>query len=479
MKTHRNLSQALLTVGLCGGLCGLAPFAHADNSENLGRYAKGVFAELQGDAQEARGHYEESLAADPDAYPLATKTSRLQTRTQDPAAAAATLRNYAQEHRQHLPSQLYYASYLKQVAPNDNFAQKAAIDTLELANENFPHLDVIYDPLILLYESTGRRADSLSLLEEQLKAPKEDPREWLALAPIIKTLYPKDDPGYAEKLALVYESASRGKLRDTGSARAVSEYYRSQGDLAEAIAVLQDHLELSPSSHSLRTRLGLLQLSNQEEAAGERSLLDVITIDPDQALAHSSLAKLYTKREEPLKALHHRAEALRITGGHPDEGIALAEEYLALDKPHEARLLLEKFRFDHPNSPAVHARLAIATLRDGLTEQAARLFRQAETLAEESPEDDAEKYLDADFQLEFANSLITAGDLDSAETRLRQAAQGLNLDTEPEKYARAVTSLAKLWLDQGKNEAPAKALLQRAIALDPENKEAQELFDGE
>ena len=138
--------------------------------------------------------------------------------------------------------------------------------------------------------------------------------------------------------------------------------------------------------------------------------------------------------------------------------------------------MLEKFRFDHPESPGIHARLAIATLRDGLTEEAARLFRQAETLAEESKEEGAQQYLDTDFQVEFAHALIEANDFQSAETRLRQAAQGLDLDAEPQKYARAVTALAKLWLDQGKNEAPAQALLQRAILLDPDNEEASSLL---
>ena len=243
-----------------------------------------------------------------------------------------------------------------------------------------------------------------------------------------------------------------------------------------ALAVLEEHLELSPSSHSIRTRLGLLQLSNKDEAAGEKTLLDVIAIDPDQSLAHSSLAKLYAQRDEPLLALGHRAEVLRIRSGSPDEGIQVANEYLDLDQPHEARLLLEKFRFDHPDSPGIHARLAIATLRDGLPQEAARLFRQAEALAEDSKEEDARKYLDVDFQVEFADILIEADDLAGAETRLRQAAQGLDLDAEPKKYARAVTALAKLWLDQGKNEAPAKALLQRAIMLDPENEEAASLL---
>lgn len=458
-------------------------FLQGDQTANLSLYAKGVFAETRRDFREARGVYEEVLAKDPESYPLVSKVVAIQSfrPKEDPAfqdipAASATLRSFAQMHRQHLASQLHYAAFLRQYAPHDAIAQEASLETLELANRNFPESDVVFAPLINLYENLERREDSLRLLDEQLASQSEDPNHWLALAPIIKTLYPRDDPSFDSKLAKVMAQVTLHGLHREDIARRVSEYHREQGNLSAAISVLERHLEKTPYSHSLRTRMGLLQLSHKEEEAGEKTLLDVIAIDPDQSLAHSSLAKLYQKRKEPTKALFHRAEVLRVSGGMPSEAIEVADEYLALDQPHPARLLLEKFRFDHPDDAGIHARLAIATLRDGLTQEAARLFRQAESLAAESKDEEDQKHLDSDFQIEFAQTLIEANDLESAETRLRQAAQGLDLDEEPKKYARAVTELAKLWLTQGKNEAPAKALLQRALSLDPENTEAADLL---
>ena len=461
----------------------LHPLA-ADNSANLSLFAKGVFAEENRDWPTMRKVYEETLANDPQAYPLVTRVVGIQSfrpkdnpAFQDIPAATATLRNFAQNNRQHLASQLYYASFLRGYAPDDAIARQAALQTLELAHENFPENNTVVSSLISHYEDLARRSDSLRILDEQLASQSEDPGHWLALIPNIKTLYPADSDEYADKLKQAMAKVEEFGLQSASIARRVSEYHRTQGDLAKAIATLEKHLEIVPSSHSLRTRLGLLYLSNKDETQGEKILRDVIAIDSDQSLAHSSLAKLHKKRNEPLLELFHRAEALRIRGGTPDEAVQMANEYLALEKPHEARLLLEKFRFDHPESPGIHSRLAIANLREGLTEEAVSLFRQTEALAEVSKDPDARQYLDADFQIDFAHSLIEADDLAAAETRLREAAQGLDLDAEPKKYARAVTALAKLWIDQGKNEAPAKALLQRAVMLDPENEEAARLLE--
>ena len=448
----------------------------ADNTANLSLFAKGVFAEREGDMQQARDLYQDTFANDPKNDSLVQKVVAIQQASDDTPAATATLRNFAKNNRENLAAQLRYASFLRSEAPQDEVARQATLATLELADKNFPHTPSVFNTLISLYEAQERREDSLQILTQELQADSENPNHWLALIPVIKTLYPADDPKYAANLTHAMAKAEEYGLQRADIARRVSEFYRNQGDMDQALATLQKHLDLAPSSHSIRTRLGLLQLSNKDEEAGEKTLLDVIAIDPDQTLAHSSLAKLYARRGEPLLSLNHRAEVLRIRGGSPREGIQVANEYLDLDQPHEARLLLEKFRFDHPDSPGIHARLAIATLRDGLTQEAARLFRQAEALAEESKEENAKEYLDVDFQIEFAHILIDANDLPSAELRLRQAAQGLDLDAEPKKYARAVTALAKLWLDQDKNEAPAKALLQRAVLLDPDNEEAASLL---
>ena len=207
-----------------------------------------------------------------------------------------------------------------------------------------------------------------------------------------------------------------------------------------------------------------------------RTLQETLEIDPDQALAHRALSQYYARNEQPEQALHHSAEVLRILGGAPEDFLELANQYLDLEKPHQARLLLERARFDHPENPAVAARLAIATLRDGDTTEAARLFRQTEALAKESADPEAKEFLDADFQLEFATSLRQGGDLAAAEGRLRSAIRGISPE-EPKKSARALRELARLWIDQKKNLAPAASLLKRAESLDPGNAETKALLE--
>ena len=104
------------------------------------------------------------------------------------------------------------------------------------------------------------------------------------------------------------------------------------------------------------------------------------------------------------------------------------------------------------------------------------LFRQAEALAKESDDPTDKEYLDADFQLEFAGSLRAAGDIAAAESRLRAAIRGIPPE-QPKKAARALRELARLWIEQDKNLAPAASLLKRAESLEPGNAETKELME--
>lgn len=472
-----------LVVAIFGGvLCSPLPL-QADRTDQLKTYAKGVFAErgelakeeAQRDYGEARRHYETVLAANPDAFTVAKKTARIQIADQDLAAASGTLRHYAQDHRDHLPSQLHYADFLRKQAPRDTVARQVAIETLETADTGFPHTIDVFSRLINLYEESEQRELSLALFNAQCEAPGAGPFHWMALAPIARTLLPDDSPELSRRLDLIAEKTAETGIEIPQAARTVSDYYRSTGRLDRAIATLENHLAAAPSSLGLRTRLGLLLIAAKRDAEAEASLLETLAIDPDQSIAHKALAKYYEQRSEPDKSLHHHAEALKILGGHPSEFLALANRFLDNGQPHPARLLLEKARFEHPDDPGIAARLAIATLRDGNTSGAARLFRQAEALAEDSKDPEAKAFLTADFQLEFAGSLREAGDLPAAEARLARAARSFPPD-QPLDQARAFRELARLWLDQDKNQRAATSLLKRAESLDPGNPETDNLL---
>lgn len=443
--------------------------------KNLSTYAKGIFAELDGDTPGARTHFEATLAADPDSFQVADKTASTQLFDDDLPAASKTLRSYAKTHPDQLPPQLHYADFLEQHARGDSVAVQVATEMLEGADERFPHTPAVYTRLINQYENAAQREKSLALFNAQFEAADAGPGHWMTLAPIARTLLPGDSEELTERLDTIAEKTVETGIDSPVAARMASDYYRNSNRLDQAIEVLADHIAAVPNSLELRTRLGLLQFYAKREDDGERTLLETLAIDADQVLAHQSLAKFYERRGDQDKSLHHRSEILRISGGDPEEFLDLANAYLDNGHPHPARLLLEKARFVHPDDPAIAARLAIATLRDGDTTGAARLFRQAEALAKDSKDPDAARYLDADFQLEFAGSLRDAGDLAAAEERLRNAARSVPSD-QPKKAARALRELARLWLDQKKNFAPAAALLKRAESLDPGNAETETLL---
>lgn len=450
----------------------LAPTLAADQRDNLAAFARGLYAERTGDHDTARQQLETVLEADPGSYYLARRTARLQ----DPATASGTLRRYARTHPDHLPSQLYYADYLEQTAPRDAAARATAIEMLEAANERFPHTADVFSRLINLYENAERTDESRALFRAQFEAPKAGPYHWMSLAPIARTLLPGDSPELAEKLDLIALKTAETGIAIPEAARTVSDYYRSTGRIDEAIATLRKHVGAVPQSLELRTRLGMLLLYAGRDEEAEASLLETLSIDPKQVMAHKVLGQFYADRGDTARSLHHRAEVLKIGGGDPDAFLQLADEYLEAGQPHPARLLLEKARFDHPEHAGIAARLAVATLRDGDTAGAADLFRQAEALAKDSGDPDDLRFLGPDFQMEFAGSLRDAGDLEAAEARLRSAAKNTPAD-RPKDQARAFRELARLWLDQDKNHGPAASLLQRALSLDPGNAETKALLE--
>ncbi len=444
--------------------------------KNLAEYAKGVFADLNADTTAARRHFETALQNDTDSFPVARRTARLQRQAGDLSVAARTLRSYAEAHPAHLHSQLYYADFLENYAPRDAVAQRAAKELLTGTNERFPHHHEVYTRLIHLHENLGQRDKSLALFQAQLKAEDAGPEHWMSLPPLARTLLPGGSPELNEALDHITEKTVETGVQIAMAARRAADYYRKTGRLGKAIRVLQKHLELQPDSLDLRTRLGLLQLYDKQEEAALRTLQETLQIDPDQTLAHKALSQFYARNGKPDKSLHHRAEVLRIAGGAPDDFLQLADQFLELKKPHQARLILEKARFDHPEHPALAARLAIATLRDGDTAAASRLFRQAEALAKDSGHPSARDVLDANFQIEYAGALRQAGDRAGAENRLRNAIRAIPPE-QPGKCAHALRELARLWIDQNKNLAPAASLLKRAETLDPGHPETRRLLE--
>jgi tetratricopeptide (TPR) repeat protein len=420
-------------------------------------FARGVLEEARGN----RGAewFEKACEADPEAWPLVERVAEDRFGAGDLEGATTLLREFTEAHPERLSPQVAYADFLREAAPNDDFGAKLACDALEKALEKFPSEMAVIRRLFRFYEQRGMRERSLELYAEVSSTSGGGAA--LLAAEMARTLFPGDDQQARSKLDAIFMKAMEGSPVDPVLARAASEHFRKTGRLEEAVKMLEKHAEAAPASLELRVRLGVLLLAAERMDEGEAVLKAVLRIDARQALAHQALAKLYRRQDKPDEARPHAAELLKIRGGDADEFVALAEEFLDGEMVREARLLLEKGLYDHPEDAGIAVRLAIATRRDPETRDGAvRLFREAESLSgTDGPATEPE------FQREFAECLLESGLTAPAEDRLRAAIKGYPPEAKVEMAA-AMRRLAEIWLSENRNEAAAKSLINRAKSLE-------------
>jgi predicted Zn-dependent protease len=429
-------------------------FTAAENARL--EFAFGVLEQIRGN-DTAQDHFEKALLADPLALPLVQRAVTHRLANGDRSAAVKLYRDLAIAKPDDLRIQLTYTDFLDQQSDGDTLALKLSNDTLEAALAKHPRHPQILRRLFQHAQSAADKAKQLELLE---MFSKDDPESTLLYKGLSRGMFEAEDAAAREKLDQRFLSSFEAHPEDPSLARAASDHFRDTDRLDKAIDILKRHVEQAPSSLEMRTRVGILCFTAKRDDEGESALKEVLEINPRQSLAHQSLAKFYKLRKNPEPARYHAGELLKIRGGSPSDFINLADEWLAADDPRQARLLLEKAAFDHPDHPELAIKLAIATRRDPETrDQAARLFREAE----------AARPVDAKtepaFLVESAEALIAQGQSKAGEERLRNAIKSYPPEAKKET-AVALRRLALLWETENRNLDAARALRQRADAMD-------------
>ena len=420
-------------------------------------FALGVLAESRGDAAEASLRFEKARLADPTALPLVRRAVSARMADGDRSAAIKLYRELAAARPEDLEIQLAYADFLDQQSNGDSLAIQLSDDTLEAALTRNPGHPQLIRRLFRHAQSAAYKPRQVELLEQ---LSPDDPTSVLLHASLSRSMAAADDAAAREKVDQRFLRAVEAHPEMPALARAASDHFHDTDRPDQAMGILMRHVEAAPSSLELRTRLGILLLAAKRDAEGEAVLKEVLAIHPRQALAHQTLAKFYRLRERPEPARFHAGELLKIQGGSSEDFSKLADEWLVADDPRQARLLLERASFDHPADFGLACKLAVATRRDPETrELASRLFREAEAIrpVDGKPE--------PSFLLESAEALLDQGQTKAAEERLRSAIRAFPPEAKKETAA-ALRRLALLWETENRNGDAARALRQRADALD-------------
>jgi predicted Zn-dependent protease len=434
----------------------LAALVHAEGNPRLS-FALGVLAETRGHADEATRLFEKARLADPVALPLVRRAASQRMAIGDRSNAVKLYRDLAAARPDDLIVQLTYADFLDQQSRGDALALRLSEETLVSILAKFPGYPEIIRRLAQHARNSGNKPRQLELME---MLSKDDPASAMLYRSLSRGMFEKDNADALAKLDERLLDSFSAHPDEPGISRTASDHFRDTDRPDKAIEILERHIEAAPSSMELRTRLGILYFTAKRDNEGEATLKAVLEIDPQQALAHQSLAKFYRLRDKPDLARFHGGELLKIRGGSPADFVRLSDEWLAANDPKQARILLGKAIFDHPGNPDLAEKLAIATRRDPETrKQAGPLFRAAETA---KPID---AKTDPAFLLESAEAMIDEGQGKAAEQRLRSAIRSYPAEAKKETAA-ALRRLASLWESEKRNEEAARALRQRADALD-------------
>jgi predicted Zn-dependent protease len=350
-----------------------------------------------------------------------------------------------------------YADFLRDVGEGDEIALNLAKHTLEQAKTRFPSSANVWYRLFRLHEQRGHRDQAQATYREYLNRPDADPATAESMASFMKQA---DDAKDKQALALLHTQRFDAEPENPFTARNAADNLHKRGDKKGAIDILSRHIAANPASIDMRVRLGILLLDDQQNEAGEKELLEVLRIDAEKHIAHQALAKFYDKQNKIPVARHHRTEVLRIRGGDEEEFIALAQEWLAAKDPTKATTILEQACTEFTESQELAWMLAVAVHENPQSQKkTVELFRKAAAINTKEPCKNP-YYLTA-----AAEAFWDNGDQEEAEKTLRSAITLYPRENKTDA-PRALRKLASWWQAQGKNEQAAKALLERAAALE-------------
>lgn len=438
-------------VGLLLASCGVL------NAGSLLDFSYGILEEQRGNEKHANEFFELAYQADPLAMPLVRRMVDVKMQADDKLAALAVYEKVIAARPEEVGVRIEYGDFLETIGRGDGMADRKREEAYLKVLELMPGKVLPIERLIRFAREKGNDDKARELLEKLELDSQGAVNYYVATT---RSLYDVKDEAAQKRITGCFQKAMQEHPEWAGIARAASDYFREAGDLQEAIRMLDLHVTAVPSSLDLRIRKGILHFVAAEDDAGVKALKEVLAIHPRKVLAHESLAKHFRKKGQIDEALFHSAELLKIRGGTAEEFEQLATELLAAGKNRDARLLLEKAVFNHPENAALMTRLAVAAVRDPESKDSAlRLFREAENLMSNPSQ------MDPGFLLEFSKELVAQGQNKAAEERLRNAIK-IFPKTATKETAAALRELAGIWNAEGRNADAARALISRAEALE-------------
>lgn len=213
-----------------------------------------------------------------------------------------------------------------------------------------PDLPLAYDRLAFVLRANGRLAEAIAVLEQAAAKGMADAPALVSLGGMLQ------EAGRVDRSVAVLEAAVGMNAQDLEARSRLGAAYAQAGRAADAERTLRAVLDADPESAETLTNLGVLYLATgrRDEAIG--TLGRAIAADPSLVGARNTLAVAYAQGGDLQRATDEWRQIAGMRPDDPDVLYNLGTALLQLNRPAEARPVLERFVAVAPDRYAADVR---------------------------------------------------------------------------------------------------------------------------
>ncbi len=420
-------------------------------------FATAVSAEANRDLETALKHFVAAAHADPDNESLVLQVAgRLLEVKRSDEAVGVLLRAAARPDASARVSAWLALAYASQ----DKTAQAIAANRTALAKD--PTLLLSYQHLSTLYAEHRQPGEALKVLDEAAAQPSTEANYALGVADLYGNFVrarPEDTEAVRPRILNALDRAAGLRGQDPDLTQRVGDRYKQMGEWDKAEVLYRELLEDDTDLPLVRESLVDLYLrTGKADRAVE--LLQAIARDYPANEQASFVLGTITYQQKNFAEAERQFDRTRML--RPDfEPVyyELTGVKLALKKPAEALDLLAEARRRFAKSFQLEFYTGLAHAQAKQYDDAVKHFTEAEIIARATEPGRLGPLLY--FQLGAACE--RRGDYAEAEKHFRRC-----LELSPD-FAEALNYLGYMWAERGANLEEARALIEKALKLEPEN----------
>jgi tetratricopeptide (TPR) repeat protein len=444
------------------------PKTATQRASALAHYSAALQAESEGDLRLALSHFRALVQEESGQADLVRRAADLARRYGEEGEAEAMLLEAVKKHPDRAAPTLRLIEYWDAYHAEPEVRQRAN-ELMRQAVTRFPQEVEVLSMAVVRALVGGEREQAMTLMRGSLEREVPEPGFWLALASVAQEVWPLGQPELAEEhraeVNVFFNRALEAAIRaeDQDKELEVAQYYllSNQLDIAQGICE-----KMANRDGNLTARKVLYRLYEAKELPEKAFavLEGIVRDDPADVVQRRLLAEVLERRKRYPEAAAQLEAAIQVGTGAAADYEKLANLWLGLREPDRAVTLVTRAVRLFPDAPGFRAQLGMAySAKDDLP-RAIKAFEEADQMAT----DGGMVAFNHVFYFRYGVVLERAARHAEAAVQLEKSIE-MTPDSEPEQLANRLNYLGYMWADLGQQLDKAAELIQRAVALEPEN----------